>query len=70
MSHNLMRRDDDPRQAAMFPVGEAPWHRSNGGAPDVDGEVVNVPLYIASGHRLHAVAQRFAIKGPEAYGVG
>ena len=27
MSQNLMRRDDDPGQAAMFSVGEAPWHR-------------------------------------------
>lgn len=71
MSQNLMRRDDDPGQAAMFSVGEAPWHRLGTrfeqappsaaeaiGAAGLDWEVVKVPLYVAGGHRLHAVAQR------------
>ena len=78
MAHDLMRRDDDPNQAAMFYVGDTPWHRV--GTPletppktaadaieaaGLDWEVVKVPLYVAGGHRLHAVAQRFAIMRPE-----
>jgi phage/plasmid-like protein (TIGR03299 family) len=78
MSHNLMRRDDNPRQTAMFSVGEAPWHHLGTrfehppasaaeaiGAAGLNWEVVKVPLYVARGRRMHAVAQRFAIMRPE-----
>ena len=78
MAHDLMARGDGSGEAAMFYVGKAPWHGLGTrlerppassaeaiAAAGLDWYVEKVPLYVAGGHRLHEVTNRFAIVRPE-----
>jgi phage/plasmid-like protein (TIGR03299 family) len=77
MAHELLIEDGE---AAMFYVGEPPWHglgqKLNSPATaaeaveaaHLDWRVAKVPLYIAGGSRLHEIRGRYAIVRDDAIG--